>query len=239
MKFARFIALFFLSAAACAHDLSDTELLARVEQARRPTLAVPIKSCIWRTVSFIPASEAPLYVDNVFKAPNKIKIVTTVPGSEPVAQAFNGKTAWLRHGKNLPQLLEGDAANYLRFMAVISNPSAEMKHYFEKIVVEKNTVTIDKELCYKIIGYPYEHYRQLPVTYYVAVSDYLPRRIDMGIFSDGNLALVTSWFGKYRNFNGIILPEETRTASPQSPIVSRVMAVTVNPEIPDREFELP
>ena len=84
---------------------------------------------------------------------------------------------------------------------------------------------------------PAAYFRQMPVVYYIARTDFLPRRIDMGVFTSGSLSLMTSWFGPYRNYNGIILPEETRTASLASPVVSRILRVTVNREISDREFE--
>lgn len=240
MKFKLSICLVFLAATVlCADPDNSQTILNRMEQARKPTLGVPVKSFITKTVSFIPSTELPLYIDYAFKAPAKIRIVTRISGAPSVVQVYNGRIAWERRGNAPPQLLEGAAADYLRFFALLSNPQASLSDCFEKIHVDASPVTIDKVPCHKVTGTPAGHFRQFPVVYYVAHSDFLPRRIDMGIFADGSLSLMTSWFGTYRNYGGLILPEETRTASPHTPVVSRILGVTVNPEISDGEFDMP
>jgi hypothetical protein len=230
--------LFLVSAFPGFAEKAELEpLLAKIEQARKPTITVPVKTCVSRVISFIPALEHPLYIDNIFKAPDKIRIVTRLQGGDTVVQAFNGRIAWERHGQAPLRILDGAAADYLRFLALLSGPGAQLKDCFEKIHLDPETVTVDRVPCYKLTGVPAAYFRQMPVIYYIAQTDFLPRRIDMGVFANGTLSLMTSWFGVYRNYNGIILPEETRTASPMSPVVSRVLSVTVNEEINDREFE--
>ncbi len=231
------ILLFGLTIAAVAGEVD--ELVAKIEKAREPKNNVSIRSYISRTMTFTSTLQVPLQIDYIYKSPNKIKIITRIRGAGDTIQAYNGHTAWEQLADGTVRLLNGPTADYLQFFITLGNPAVKMAECFSKIEIISSNSMVDKEPCYQLECTPLPHFRQKTVIYWVSRNDFLPRRADMEILTTGAPVPMTSWFVDYHDYDGLIMPKETRTASPQSPVISRILEVKVNQEIDNLEFNPP
>ncbi|MDD4180587.1 MAG: hypothetical protein PHE87_03075 [Victivallaceae bacterium] len=221
-----------------AHDVPTLpELLKKNYQASKPLTET--HSYITRTVNFVPKSP-PFYIDKIYKSGGKIKISTRLQdGTTTAILAFNGKTAWSQDINGQTNILDKSEAQKLRFIAAASNPNGKLSDYFEKIDLAEKTEIVGSDVCFKLNCITFSQYNQMPTTYYISTKDFLIRRTYMISLQQGSALSINSFYLNYKNFNGLILPEETRTDTPQSPVVSRIISVQINPELRDQEFDPP
>lgn len=212
------------------------ELLEKIYQASKPR--VETHSYITRTISFLPTSQA-LYIDKSYKLGGKIKISTRLPDGTTTILAFNGKIAWAQDINGKTNILDKKAEQQLRFTAAASNPNSKLSDYFEKISLSEQPENVDSEPCFKLTCIPFARYGQMPAIYYISTKDFLPRRTDMISLRESSALPMTSLYLNYKKFSGLILPAETRTITPQSPVVSTIISVQINPKLNDQEFDLP
>lgn len=215
------------------------ELITKIEAARRPRISVPVTNYISRTLTFISTLQTPLQIDYIYKLPDKVKIITRIRDTGDTIQACNGKIAWEQLADGTIRTLSSPNTDYLRFFTTLSNPAIKMSECFSKIEITAENIIVDKEPCYQLTCTPLPHFRQKSIIYYISRNDFLPRRADIETLTDGITIPITSWFVDYHNYNGLVLPRETRTSAPQSLIISRIIDVKINQEINDMEFSPP
>lgn len=228
------LSLCFIAVADDADTLRIQQLVENIYQASKPDF--PVNSYAVNMVTVLTGGKV-IYLDKIYKTGGKIRITTRLSDGTHTILAFNGKTAWFQDANGQKRLLSEKETNYLRFSAAVANPHGKLSECFEKIILSKNPETIGAESCVKLTCIPFSHYGQMPVVYYISKKDFLPRRTEMISFSQGTALPMTSLYSNYQKFAGLLFPAETRTTTPQSQVLSKIISVNVNQKIDDIQFE--
>ncbi|MBO5762956.1 MAG: hypothetical protein J6R85_03705 [Lentisphaeria bacterium] len=164
------------------------------------------------------------------KEPFRLCNQARMPGMPATVELYDGKQGWtIIEGMSLKEL-EGAELKQLQFLGKM-NLAADLRQYFDPLVLDRQPVEINGKKCFRLVGIPAEFPEFGTVELLVDPETAL---IDRRRYS------VTTIFGKipvevnyleYRKYGNWILPAVSVTSTLQEEVETTVEAVDFDPAV--------
>jgi outer membrane lipoprotein-sorting protein len=215
------------------------ELLKKIDQATDPQhQADKITSQIFVFEVELPMAQIKFNNTTILKAPNKRKMITSIPNMMTETEVFDGKIGWKSNSRMGFQQLTGPALQFLKYTTISSN-KIRFEDKFKKIELAKKTFTINDKQCYKLTCYPPTEYKLTPQIIYIDTKKYLTRRVEMVVVSAmGEVPSIANII-EYKKFAGFYLPSKMQMTQMGMNVQMTLISFKINQAIPDGEFAKP
>jgi outer membrane lipoprotein-sorting protein len=177
--------------------------------------------------------------------PDKIKVVIDIMGKKMVAQAYDGKTAWMLNPfmGDTPQQLPADQARSIVDEAEFEDPFMDYKTKGHEVIPE-GIEEVQGIPCYKLklVKYKGNPEKESTQYYYFHQETFLPVMIRTSVPSGPQAGqMVETYLSDYRDAgNGMIMPYLFEVKMNSQVVQSMVFEkITLNEDIPDSEFAFP
>ena len=174
----------------------------------------------------------------ILKAPNKRKMITTIPNMMTETEVFDGKVGWKSNSRMGFQQITGPALQFLKYTTISSN-TIRFEDKFKTIELAKETFTIDGRKCYKLTCYPPTEYNLTPQIIYIDTKKYLTRRVEMVVVSSMGEVPSTANIIEYKKFAGFNLPSKMQMTQMGMNVQMTLISFKINQEVSDSEFAKP
>ena len=222
-------------------EISVEVLLRRMEKAIDPTGTLTDSyTRITRGVMCMPLQKFKANVIIKYKNPDKLLIKTTLEDGKYIVQAYNGKTGWKSSSGKKPVKMEGKELDSFRLGTALEGSQSRWYSLFRKMEIKKTDEKIGIYDCYKLTCYPKKEYNtSIPVVFYVDNKEYLIRKMELSVFSAVGIIAETIFVYKYKNFDNVLIPVETRTNVLKADVLYKISQCIFNENISDSEFNFP
>lgn len=173
-----------------------------------------------------------------FKAPSSMKYTSFKDRKATSIVVFDGQKAWNIDpdtGKSTV-IPEGMRLDLVKVFAEFIKPGNTVKNIFSKVDVDM--VKEDRHSFYRLVCRT-ENSKIAPYIMYIGANDFLTKRFETTLYSDGSKFPYVSVTGKYVWIEGIRMASETTVSVAGNSEHSSLESFLLNPEIPDSEFQLP
>ncbi len=215
------------------------KLLKKIEQASDPdNQAGKITNHFFIFEIEIPMAKIKFTSKTMFKAPNKQKMVTTIPNMMTETQVFDGKNGWKINSRMGFQQITGSALKSLQYNTIAGNKML-LEDKYAKIEMVKEKTEINGLQCIKLICYPPAEYNLKPHILYIDTTKYLLRKLEMTAISQMGEVASTAIMSEYKKLNGLYLPCKMQVEQMGMILQMKLLSFKINQKILDSEFEKP
>jgi outer membrane lipoprotein-sorting protein len=177
--------------------------------------------------------------------PNKMKVVIDIMGKKMVAQAYDGKTAWMLNpfmGETAQQL-PADQAKSIIEEADFEDPFIDYAAKGHEVVLE-GTEEVQGVQCYKVklVKYKGNAEKESTQFYYFDKEAFLPLMVKTSVGSGPQAGqVIETYLSNYQDAgDGMIMPFTMEIKMGGQVVQSMVFEkITINEDIPDDEFKFP
>ena len=167
------------------------------------------------------------------KDPDKVLVVTTLPGLGDFKQGYDGKTAWAQDRLTGLRKLEGQER--AAFIREANNSVLKWKTLYTSIKVTGKVKVGDRD-TYAVKLVPKEGE---PSTQYFDVETFLVLRADVVQKGPQGTMAVQNYLSDYRVVSGVKMPFMTTMKTPVGDMVLQLTSVKANTPIDDAKFAFP
>lgn len=196
-------------------EISPKNLISKMEKATDPSGAL---SKAYNKVTtgelIMPVQKIKMNVNLIFKSPDMLYVKSVFSDGQYVIQAYNGKVAWkFASGTTNSVIMTGRERDYFIFNAMLEAPGEKVwENLFSKFELSDFYSKVGEYECYVLTCTPRSEYNiKNPLVLYIDNKDFLLRRMDMDICSDGTLINEQIYVEKYENIHGVNVAVKTKT----------------------------
>lgn len=169
-----------------------------------------------------------------FKSPNKSKSITFINGQRYAEQICDGEKAWTIDSSGQAKEISGKELASVKLLNSISDPKRNLMDVFSKFGLSETTE--DDQVFYKLVCHP-NNLELAPVIYYISKDDYLVKRMDTKVWSNGQEIPIISKIKNYTEVAQVKIAEVTELVSMGISQMFILEDYQLNPTIDDSEFE--
>jgi len=139
-----------------------TKLLKKIEKASNPdNTASKITNQVFIFETEMAMAKVKFTSKTILKAPDKRKMVVTIPNVMTETQVFDGKEGWQINSSMGFQQITGPALNFLKYSTISGNQML-LEDKYAKIELAKEKTEINGMQCSKLTCYPPSKYQLKP-----------------------------------------------------------------------------
>lgn len=187
----------------------------------------------------MPAQKIRASVKTFFRKPCKFVAETHFPDGTIEKGGYDGKTVWKKTFNSKKSVeIKGIDKNSFILSSYLESPDINVWYdVFSNIQLDNKLQKIDGISCYKLTCSPKAYFGiDAPVVFFINCKNFLIKRMDISLYSNGKEFRQKVLVAEYKNFDGIMVPSKTKTDVMGAEIDYNITNFKLNKKLDDKLF---